>query len=248
MIHVEQGRLRALEQERFALVERGVQDQGGIGQVGGQPFPVFEVLGDDGIGVDATPVVDLGQYLVLLPQHKLELLAQDPRVEQVLHSDSGPGDLVGVGGPYAAPGGADAGAAQVALGHLVQGPVVGHDQVRAGGNEKPFAGDAAGGEAVDLRDQDFRVDHHAVADDRDDIWAEHAGRQQVQSVALVPDDDGVPGVVATLVPDDVVGAITEQVGGLALSLVSPLCPYQDDGGHKTSPFPRSRFQFGGRLT
>ena len=53
-------------------------------------------------------------------------------------------------------------------------------------------------------EQHLRVDHHAVADHRDDVRGEDPGRQQVQGVVLVADDDRVTGVVAALVADDVV--------------------------------------------
>ena len=54
----------------------------------------------------------------------------------------------------------------------------------------------------------------------------------MQRVALLADDDGVPGVVAALVPDDVVDAVAEQVGRLALALIAPLGAYDHDGGHE----------------
>src|SRR6516164_6361481 len=64
-----------------------------------------------------------------------------------------------------------------------------------------------------------------------------AGRQQVQGIALVADDDGVPGIVATLVADDVVDPVAEQVGGLALAFIAPLRADDHDGRHVTGPFP-----------
>src|SRR5215472_13688749 len=41
----------------------------------------------------------------------------------------------------------------------------------------------------------------------------------------------MPGVVAALVPDDVVHAVAEQVGRLALALIAPLGANNHDGGH-----------------
>ena len=110
-------------------------------------------------------------------------------------------------------------------------PVVRRDQVRVGRHEQPSAIDAAVGEAVDLVQQHLRVDHHAVADYRDDARGQHAGRQHVQGVAFLADDDRVAGVVPALVPDHVVHAVAEQVGRLALALVAPLGADQHDGGH-----------------
>src|SRR5215472_5918979 len=41
----------------------------------------------------------------------------------------------------------------------------------------------------------------------------------------------MPGVVPALVPDDVVHAVAEQVGRLALALIAPLGANNHDGGH-----------------
>ena len=235
VVHVEHGRLGALEQHHLALVQRPAQGQGRVGHVGAEPLGVLLVIGRDRLGFDPAPVVDLGQDLVLLPQHQVELLPQDAGVEQVLDADPGPRDLVAVGRADAAAGRADPRAAQVPFGHLVQRPVVRRDQVRVGRDQELGAVHAAGGQAVDLVQQHLRVDHHAVADHRDDVRRQHPGRQQVQGVALVADDDRVAGVVPALVPDHVVDAVPEQVGGLALALIAPLSPDNHDGGHAVFP-------------
>ncbi len=69
---------------------------------------------------------------------------------------------------------------------------------------------------------------------------EHPGRQQVQRVLLVADDHRVTGVVAALVPDDVVDTVAEQVGRLALALVAPLGTIEHDRGHCHSRLPHER--------
>ena len=53
----------------------------------------------------------------------------------------------------------------------------------------------------------------------------------MEGEGLPVDDDGVPGVVPAVELDDVVDVLTELVGRLALPLVSPLCPDDDDGWH-----------------
>jgi hypothetical protein len=176
--------------------------------------------------------------LVLFPEHEVELLPQDALIEQVLHPDPHPRDLVAVGRADAAAGGADPRVAQEPLADLVQGPVVGHDQVRVGADEQPFAAHAPLFQAVDLLEEHAGVDDDAVADDRRDPRGQHAGRQDVQRVTFFVDDDGVAGVVAALVPDDILNAVTEQVRCLALTLVAPLSADQHDGGHLLTPFTR----------
>ena len=67
------------------------------------------------------------------------------------------------------------------------------------------------------------------------LAGQHARGQQVEGVALLADDHGVPGVVAALVAHHVVHAVAEQVRGLALALVAPLRADEHDGGHVSLP-------------
>ena len=156
---------------------------------------------------------------------------QNRLVEQVLDPDADPCGLVCVGRADAASGRADPRLAQVALGDLIEGDLVRHDQVRVGRDQQPVAGDPARLDPGDLLDQDRRVDHDPVADHRRSVIGQHAGRQQMQRVALFADHDRVPGVVAALVPDHVVDAVAEQVRRLALALIAPLGANNHDGGH-----------------
>jgi hypothetical protein len=56
----------------------------------------------------------------------------------------------------------------------------------------------------------------------------------VQRVGLASDDDGVTGVVAAVVFDDVVDLLAEQVSRFAFALVAPLGPEQHDRWHVAS--------------
>ena len=134
VVDVEQGGLRALEQHPVARVEGVAEQQPGVGDAGFSRSAYVGVLLDHLVDVDRLAVVDLDQDLVLLLQRALELLAEDRRVEQVLHADAHAGDLVAVRRADAAAGGADLARAEEPLGDLIQGPVVRHDQVRVGGD------------------------------------------------------------------------------------------------------------------
>ena len=57
----------------------------------------------------------------------------------------------------------------------------------------------------------------------------------MQGVLLVADHDSVTGIVAAVELDDPVGALTEQVGGFALTLVAPLHSDDHDAWHENSP-------------
>jgi hypothetical protein len=165
----------------------------------------------------------------------LQLFPQDPGVEQVLHPDAHPGDLVAVGGPDATAGRADAGRPEVALDYPVERPVVRHDQMRVSADQEPRDVDAALGEPVDLGEQHLRVDDHAVADHDGRVGRQGSRWHQMQRVALaVRGDHGVARVVAAGVTHDVVDAATEQVGNLAFALVAPLCTDEHDRWHVCS--------------
>ena len=61
---------------------------------------------------------------------------------------------------------------------------------------------------------------------------------ETSAKTLAVGNDGVPGVVAALEADDVVVVGGNEVGDLALALVSPLGAHKHGGWHVSS-FPRS---------
>src|SRR5579872_7335752 len=62
-----------------------------------------------------------------------------------------------------------------------------------------------------------------------------AGRQQRKLVSLAVEDDRVAGVIASLVADDDVVLVGEQIDDLALRLVPPLQADHRCGGHRFGP-------------
>ena len=185
------------------------------------------------LGVDREAVVDLGEHAVLLAEREVELLAEDLRVEQILHTDPDAQRLVGVRGPDAALGRPELVLAQVALGHPVELLVVRHDQVRVAGEPQEAGVDALGLEHVDLVDEHRRVDDHAVADDRRHPRVEDAARHELELEDLSVDHERVARVVAALVPDAHRRLLGEVVGDPTLALVAPLRADDHRAGHET---------------
>ncbi len=236
MVDVEQGALRALQQDRLAGLQRVVEQQPGVGDAMPEAFGLFEQGLDHVLGFQRLAVVDLDQDLVLEFQRGLDLVGEQLGVEHVGDPDAHAGDLVLVARPDAAAGGADLLAAHVALGDLVDGHVVRHQQVRVGGDQQLGRVDAAVFEAFQLVEQHAGVDHHAVADDVGDAGRQHPRRDEMQREVLAGgQDDGVPGVVAALVADHPLDAAAEQVSGLTLALVTPLGADEDDCRHDMLP-------------
>ena len=162
---------------------------------------------------------------------------QDRLVVEVLDADADAVDLVGVRRADAAAGGADLALAEEAFRHLVEVawygvircalPLISSFDVSTPRSFSPLSSESrtAGSTTTPLPMTGVQ------------LGREDAGREQVQRVLLVADDDRVAGVVAALVADDVVDGATEQVGGLALALVTPLSAEQHKCGHRRTPLP-----------
>ena len=137
MVDVEQRALATLEQDGLAGVQRVVEHEHGVGDVGAQRLGVLQQRLGDGIDLHLAAVEDLDQDLVLVGQRAFDLLAQDGRIKEVLYANAHARNLVHVCRTDAAAGRADLGLAEEALGHLVKGDVIGRDDVRVGADEQP---------------------------------------------------------------------------------------------------------------
>ena len=215
--------------------ERLVRELDGVGDERLEARDHAEVRLGDLAPVEGQAVVDLGQHGVLLAHGQLELLREDPRVEQVLHPDADARGLVGVGRADAPLGGAELVLAEEALDGPVELLVVRHDQVGVAREPHPTGVDPARLEHVELGEEDGRVDDHAVADDGGDARVEDPARHELQLQHLLAVDDRVPGVVPALVAHDHVGRLGQVVDEAALALVTPLGADDHRAGHARPP-------------
>ena len=78
----------------------------------------------------------------------------------------------------------------------------------------------------------MRVEHDAIADDRQLARPHHARRQQRQLIGGAVDHQGVAGVVAALETHDDVGLLGEPVDDLAFAFVAPLGADHDNICHE----------------
>ena len=76
-----------------------------------------------------------------------------------------------------------------------------------------------------------RLDDDAVSDHAALVRMQDSGRDQVQDVLALADDDGVAGVVASLVAGHDVKAFGDEVDDFPLAFVSPLRADDDGVGH-----------------
>ncbi len=92
-------------------------------------------------------------------------------------------------------------------------------------------GDALALQFCDFIEERLRIEHHAVADDRELRGPQHARGQQRQLVGFAVDDQGMAGIVAALETYDDVGLFRQPVDDLALPLVAPLRADDDNISH-----------------
>ena len=91
--------------------------------------------------------------------------------------------------------------------------------------------DAGGFERRHLLEQRRQIDHHAVADHRLHARAQNAARDQLEHELLLPDEDGVAGVVPALIARHDVEALGKQIDHFAFAFVAPLRAENDDIAH-----------------
>src|SRR5208282_4698745 len=96
VVDVEHRSLRALEQNGFALVERIIQQNGGVRDEPAQMRGDFEILLEQTRSFQRVAVGG-GADRVFLGNHALELLAEPFGLEQIAHANAAPGHFVFVG-------------------------------------------------------------------------------------------------------------------------------------------------------
>jgi hypothetical protein len=125
VVEVEQRPLRALEQDEAPVAQGAVDEQRRVDDIRPQPLREPLVARRQLLELERLGAVDALEPDVLLGQRDLDLLAQDLRVEQVLHADPEPRRLVRVGGADPALGRPDLQLAEAPLAALVDRDVPG---------------------------------------------------------------------------------------------------------------------------
>ena len=247
-IDVEHARLGAFEQDALALVEGVVEVFDRVGDERLELAGVAAVPPEDGRFVHAlgaaVPAESVGDFpqrrphrrgLVQLSQLEVDLfhpsvqpLAEQRRTVQVAHANAHARHLVAVARTDASARGSQR--PVPGLGQAFHDAVIRHDHMGAVGDLQPSGNcQAAALELVNLLDQQRWVHDHAVGDDARLAVADDPGRDQMEGIPLVTDDDGMAGVGPALVANDDVGIPGEGVKHLRLAFITPLQTDYDRG-------------------
>ena len=150
-------------------------------------------------------------------------------IEEIGEAEAIAGRLVGVGWTDPATGGSDRELAPgLFLGGIKiavirqddMGPVGDEEVVRTDGDTLTFQGS-------DLLYQAEGIEDHPITNHILFAGPENAGRDKVEDVFVLADNDGVSGIVAALAADNEVGTLCQVVNNLAFAFVTPLEPVND---------------------
>ncbi len=162
----------------------------------------------------------------VLPLHGgIQPLAQPLLVKEVADLNAGLGVFIGIEGGDAGLGRAEGPAGQPLLLIAVLQHMIGHQQLRPLRDDQIGGGHALVGDALQLCDQFFDVQRHAVSDDIGYMGIERTGGEDMQCKSAVVVDDGMTGIGAALKADDNIGGLRQHIGDFALALVAPVCAY-----------------------
>ena len=151
-------------------------------------------------------------------------------MEQVIDPQTTPGHLVFIRRANALAGGTNflvAGLGRFPC--LVDGRVIGQDQRATRADLEARANvDTAFFQFCNLGDQVMDVEHHAIADIAVDTFAHDPGRDQIELIDVIADNECMTGVVPALETDDTLGVVRQPVDNLAFPFVAPLRAHNDD--------------------
>src|SRR5262249_14437649 len=118
------------------------------------------------------------------------------------------------------------------FGHLFHHAMGGKEDMRAIADKK-IARDRDPGrlQRFDLGQEGLWIDDQPVADDGLFTRPQNTAGDELQNELLLPNEHGMPGVVAALITRDDVKAAGEQIDDLPLALISPLGAQYDYVSH-----------------
>ena len=231
MVDIEQRCLRALEQDRFALLEHVVEQKRTLADVRAETLCVGAELVPQLVDRVGGQIEELLELRIDAIECDAAAFAEDALIEQVLHAQTDACHLILVARADAPLGGADVVLAQALLERTVEIAVIGHDDMSVAGDLEILGRNALVLEHIDLFDEHLGVDDHAVANDRRDVLVHDARRDEVQAELLVTAYDGMAGVVAALVAHNTIELGRYEVANLTFAFVSPLGSHQYRGRH-----------------
>src|SRR5471032_467278 len=223
MVDVEQGALRAFEQQVGAGLVGFVQRARYVGDHRTQTRHVGQRVIQGFLVIDAWRFQVVLQHEVMVIQVFGQFFSETGFVEQVGDADGAARHFVFVGWADALAGGADLGRAARSFTGQVECRVVRQDHwcsVRHFQARGDFNAD--GFELVDFAQHVWHGNDHAVTDVAGHAWTHDARRDQLQCGFHAADDQRVACIVAALEAHHTLGVIGQPIDDLAFTFIAPL--------------------------
>jgi hypothetical protein len=178
--------------------------------------------------------------VVLERKNRLQPGLQEVKVEQVPYSDASVGRFVAINGPYAP---ARSPQATFPFPRPVEKPVVRPDNMRPPVDPEVVGFDSSFLQCCDFIEQGVWVDHGSCPVNANNSRVEDAGGNQVKLECTVIIYDSMPGIVATLKPDNKIRFGGEIIYNSALSFVAELRSDDYSARHTVSPSLGQKIEF-----
>ncbi len=221
VVEIKECALCAFEKDAVATADGFLEDGFGVGDERFEPLGIaaiffVEVFKFNGL------TTEKGDQAIFEFEDLEEPFAEDFRVDEFAHADADALDFVGVHWANATRRRADFIVASGGFFELVNETMVRENDVGGG---RDFEGTEVGLQfagAIDFFKKSFGADRHSSGEDREGVGVENSGGEEVEFECFSASDDGVPGVVAAAVADDIAGLVPKDVDDFAFGFIAPL--------------------------
>lgn len=83
--------------------------------------------------------------------------------------------------------------------------------------------------AIDFFEKGFGADRHSAGEDREGISVKNSGGEEVEFECFSACDDGVTGVVAATIANNIAGLIPKDIDDFAFGFIAPLRSDDNEG-------------------
>ena len=242
VVDIKKSSLRAFEQNTLAVSQSVDNCPFRVADVRLQLLADFEVLICDCLGIERIGMVKILDQGIFFLARVSDSFAEPCRVAKVAHHETGTGHLVGEGRTDSAFGCPDysprvlSGAAFLL--EFVEEHMVGHYQAGVKTDNQIFTVEAPRDKLLDFIHKSDGINRHTACDDAYFFGMENTARKVIELENLVPYRDRVPCVITALASDDDIRITGEEVDNFSLAFISPLCSYNDVGGHRSRTSPK----------
>lgn len=227
MVKIEETALGAFEEDFFAVFDRLEEEGGSVGDMLAEAVGIAGVVSENLVRAERLELgIERLQHGVFEGDDLSDALLEEFGADKVSDADGvGATGFFLVAGADAAHGGTDGFFLTRLFEDSLFGLMPGHDDMGAVADEEVFLDpDPLPAEGIHFIEEGVGIHDHSGTDDGLDLGAEDPGRDEGELIFHSLTDDGMPGVVASLIADNQVMPIGQKIDNFALGFIAPLQP------------------------